>query len=357
MIPAALCRSSVELASDVTGSDGRWLVNNGDAMEMTIEGLNVVKGASQPVLCVIDLASLKPARATISAFYNHEALIGHWSDIEINPLKGIMQTLRLTKPANDMEAKVLAESVMVGAHLRSKVPWQASVGARPRADGKWEAVKAGETVMVNGRSFTGDAEFPLYVLRGGELFETSVCEFGADDDTGQIAATKKPNPTTTKEPDMSRIKLLANLSKGKNAVLCAAILALCADESIPDDQIGPKVTALEMDDLKCRLTAAEEDSKKKDATIADMTAKLAAKAAEVEPKAGEDDPKAKAAASASNKGVTFVNKEEAVVDEAPTTRLAAQAAIKAKNPKITGFGVVTAARKQFKNYDDLPVGG
>ncbi len=358
MIPAAKCRSMVEQAGAVDGADGRWLVNNGDAMDMVVDGLNVVKGQSQPIRCVIDLEQLKPARATISALYNHEGLIGHWSDIEISP-KGIVQTLRLTRPANEIEARVLAEAVMVGAHLRAKVPWQASIGARPRADGQWELIEAGESVVVNGRTFLADTPEPLYVLRGGELFETSVCEFGADGRTGQIAATKTDHkPTaTTKESDMSRIKLAASLSKGKPAAMCAAILALCADESVPDSEIGPKVTAMEMDDLKCRLTAAEEGGKKKDEMIATLQAQVAAKAADEKPaddKKPEEDAKAKAAAAASDKGVAFAEGKTDVV-EAPKTRLAAQAAIKAKNPKLVGFGVVTAARREFKNYDSLPI--
>ncbi len=360
MIPQARCRSSVELTAAVEGADGRWLVNNGDVMDMVVDGLNVVKGKSQPIRMVVDLAQLRAARATISAFYNHEALIGHWSDIEISP-KGVVQTLRLTRPANEIEAQVLAEAVMVGAHLRAKVPWQASIGARPGPAGRWEQIEAGQSVDVNGRSFSGDGDAPLYVLRGGELFETSVCEFGADEKTGQIAAKKTTTTDpTTKESDMSRMKLLASLSKGKSPAMCAAIIALCADESVPDAEIGPKVTALEMDDLKCRLTAAEEGSKKKDETIAALQAQMAAKAKAAEETAPpaddkKDDAKAKAAAASSKKGVEFAEGTTTGDAVIPKTRLAAQAAIKAKNPKLIGFGVVTAARREFKNYDDLPI--
>jgi len=58
--------------------------------------------------------------------------------------------------------------------------WQSSVGVRPK---EMQRVKAGATVEVNGREFTG----PAYVARKSRLAELTVCTIGADADGTHVA--------------------------------------------------------------------------------------------------------------------------------------------------------------------------
>lgn len=75
-----------------------------------------------------------------------------------------------------------ADAAEILEAARDEFPWQASVGIQPT---RLERVNAGQTVRVNGQSFTG----PLYVVRAGRLREVSIVAIGADDSTeARIAA-------------------------------------------------------------------------------------------------------------------------------------------------------------------------
>jgi len=132
-----------------------------------------LNGYGLPV--VVDLSGMKVSAKSRPMLRDHDRgkIVGHTESITVN--SGSVRLKGLLSAANE-HAREIAESADQG------FPWQASIGAR--AD-RMAFVDDGETVKVNGRSFTG----PIYVARQSTLKEISFVAIGADDNTSaKIAA-------------------------------------------------------------------------------------------------------------------------------------------------------------------------
>jgi hypothetical protein len=142
-----------------------------------------VSGYRYPV--VIDLATLK-ANATIPILRSHstDRIVGHG-------------TPTISANAIDIEAVVSSDTPDASEIVRlgkNGFPWQASVGVDVTAAPTFISEK--DTVNVNGQTFAG----PINVVRGGELFETSVLPLGADKTTtAAVAASSERVMTATNE--------------------------------------------------------------------------------------------------------------------------------------------------------------
>jgi len=249
-------RLLAEIATDAKpGEAGRWRINGGNEMVVTIKGVNNGK----PMRAVLDLASVKLPTGRLIALADHqeERPIGFWDGFAADPT-GLYAMPHLAKAEGEVEAAVLADAVRLAALVRNGVPVQASVGVEPGSTGTWEHVQPGLAVTLNGRTYSGDGELPLYVLRGAELFETSIVTFGADDDTGRLAAKL---PTPKDHPMPKAIEVLAKLL-ARHDPKHHAMIAKCAAEDKTEQEADDAVKAA--------------DSADKDAQIAKLTGNISA---------------------------------------------------------------------------------
>lgn len=189
------CEAVAELAEgDGAGekTDGRWSLNTGAEMLTYVYGVNLDQyGWPQPIRLVVDLAKAKFEKPVIPALFAHSSwsIIGNWRGAKVDE-KRITADLTIYRPKDAIEANVLPEAVRVAALIDRDHPWQASIGGYPKdgIDG-YELVKAGKTVEVNGRTFSGDGDHPLFILRKPIIYEASVVLWGADANTGKLAAS------------------------------------------------------------------------------------------------------------------------------------------------------------------------
>ena len=243
-----------EIATLVDGTlsetrQGRWRLNAGSEMVVTVPGLN----KDEPIRLVVELSTVKPKSHKVVALSDHasEQVIGYWDKFECLE-SGVEADLHVIAPQGPHEAAVLAEAVKVGAYARTGTPVQVSIGAEAGPNGKWQRVKAGETVKVNGRDYTGDDETPLFILRNGQIYESSIVTFGADSETGRVAAKK---PTSQPETTMSdKLKVLLKKYPEKHH----GLVARCVAEDIDEADITTKVHAADMDDKDKELKAAKD---------------------------------------------------------------------------------------------------
>ncbi len=171
--------------------DGRWTLNNGSEMLLTIPDLAPGKddsGNPLPIRAVVDLETLRPMAPRIVALRDHDPHrpVGSFHDFAISIAEGVSAAFDLAKPSAE---GALIDAREIGDLLAAEVPLQASLGAEPGPSGSWQRIADGQSVIVNGKPFQGGGSAPLYVLRGGRIFETSVVTFGADDQTGKMAAS------------------------------------------------------------------------------------------------------------------------------------------------------------------------
>ena len=136
---------------------------------------------------VVDLAGMAVPTQNRPVRLQHNANegVGHTERIEV--LNGELRAEGVISRVTDA-ARDVAESAKNG------FPWQASIGAGVR---KYEFVKAGQSVLVNGKSFTG----PVYVMRETVLGEISFVDLGADGKTNAVVAVQ-PAPQTREETPM-----------------------------------------------------------------------------------------------------------------------------------------------------------
>lgn len=126
---------------------------------------------------VVDLQTLKGTDKTRPVLLNHDLArpVGHTTEV-LNDGKAIMAAGVFSYPGYDRERLIEASN--------NGFPNQISIGVNPRT-GSIQRVMPGETVEVNGQTFTG----PLDVARGATLREITFTAKGADDDTkARIAA-------------------------------------------------------------------------------------------------------------------------------------------------------------------------
>lgn len=276
----AQCRAQVtasEGPASKKANAGRWRLNAGSEMRMTVWGVNMRAGPwgpqPEPIRCVIDMASAEFDKPVIPAFYAHiEAMwstVGNWSNGEISA-SGIVADLTTYTPRTDAEADMFAYAVAVKSLIDQGHPWEASVGAYSALglDG-WELVPAGATVQCNGRSYDGAGDEPLYILRSARVCESSVVMYGADRDTGRLAAgrhhpqgipmTTPAAPAAPAAPvataaaiDVARIKTLRAAHPGQEAVVLAQLEA-----GKTDAEIALAVKDAELVALRAELAASK----------------------------------------------------------------------------------------------------
>ncbi len=307
--------------ADDTVAAGRWRLNAGSEMICEIKGLN--KG--KPFRAVVDFASMKRPQARLLMLADHEPdrQIGYWDKVGVD-LTGIYAEPHLAAPKDAIEAEVLRDSVKFTALVRNNVPIQASVGIEPADDGSWEAVKADEKIMCNGRIYDGAGDLPLFVLRGGELSEASLVTFGADDDTGRLAARRHSNsPAKGKTMADTPLKpLLAKFAKKHHG-----LIAQCVADELDEAAITLKVQAAETDERESRIKALETDLKTHSDRVAKLEASALAAGLTVEedgtivvPEKKDETGSAALAARGSKKGVQFRSAEGKENEKKPETK-------------------------------------
>lgn len=347
-------------------NSGRWITYSGDEIQLAIDGLSRVDKDKnlEPIRVVVDLATLTAQAPTILALNNHDRSqpMGSWQDIDIDVARGVTMSLTLAEPSAPTSLVYVRE---VRDLLAAKAPLQASIGAIPGPKGYWELIAPGETVTVNGQTFTAgaaDSDAPLYILRGGELFETSVVPFGADPHTGRLAAaaSKEPAmsaPAATATPAPGRLgALLAKATKPEHKVLIAEafaagktddeiVLQLSAAAKAEDDEALAKATKM------CAQLTADLEAEKaahnatKAAHAAEMV-KLTAEAAKARgtleaAHAGVDKPLVTTAPDAEKSG------------EQPETLTAAIRAAMGKDKTLKASEARLQALKRWPNIPRL----
>lgn len=132
------------------------------------------------------------------------------------------------------------DSVRVIDDAEAGLLWQMSVGIRP---GSVEEVRAGASVQVNGRTFSG----PIEIWRNNRVREVSFCTVGADDKTSaSIFSLSNPSEEQTMDLTQAQARIgeleqqIADLNK-QNAAFAAAkreseINALMAETGVQLDE-------------------------------------------------------------------------------------------------------------------------
>lgn len=354
-----LCRSRLvaERVDDPTlttstVSDGRWRINAGSEMIVTVAGLNENdKGEAQPIRLVIDLTSLRAKNARIHALADHDTtrVVGYWDAFEFGP-EGATASLHLATPADAIEAGILADAVRLRALLRNGVPLQVSVGADAGSEGIWEEVT--QPTVVNGMTYDAGGDGPpLYILRKGELFESSILSFGADDQTGRLAASKTTNPVKTEANMSDKLKALL----GKTPEKHHGLVARCVAEGLDESATISKVHAAESDEKDKALAAANEMIEKLTTQVADLTAKCDDYAQQCAQHCAQKTEReltntlALAGAKQTVKFGSTDGKKQEVEAGKVETMTQAMKVVAAANPNLKGFALRREARKLYPN--------
>ena len=134
-----------------------------------------VAGWRHPV--IVDLAGLAVPSQVRPIRVGHDAdkRIGHTDSIAVQD--GRLIAAGIVSCTTQHAREVVADA-------RNGFPWQASIGAGVE---QFEFVREGQTVLVNGREFTG----PVNVVRKATLGEISFVDLGADGNTSASVAAHK----------------------------------------------------------------------------------------------------------------------------------------------------------------------
>lgn len=154
--------SAVETILNEQGevSSVRFEGYSGDAVDLSDYGFDA------PV--VYDLSGMETPQ-TVPLMYKHYQEIGHTTEVENDGSK-LDGSGTLSIPNTT--------SKEVGAGMKNKFPYQASMGLQVRDRRKIDYTSKGE-VRVNNRTFSA----PIYVVRNSRLREMSVTPFGRDGNT------------------------------------------------------------------------------------------------------------------------------------------------------------------------------
>jgi hypothetical protein len=215
---------------------------------------------------VVDLASMSISAEQIPLLWahDHERIVGHAS-AEVSA-----QRVRIT----GIVSGVGEHASNVVAMAANGYPWQLSIGASP---GKLEFVDKGESVLVNGRRWSG----PLYVARGASLSEVSFVAVGADSKTSaSIAATSYREEPSMKFSEWLKAKGFdeATLTNEQKATLQAAFDAeLLKASGDPEEELeaGDDEEAEVQASAKKRRTPAGSDGDSVDGSIAAFRREIA----------------------------------------------------------------------------------
>jgi hypothetical protein len=347
----ALCRAVLvaEKTLPISGapeSQGRWKLNAGSEMIVTVDGLNQnKKGEAQPIRLVLDLAACKPKNPKIHALADHDPdrVIGYWDNFGCS-VEGVFADLHVVKPADAIEAEAMPDAVRTRALIREGVPIQVSVGAEAGEGGAWELVDG--KVTVNGQEYDGSGDIPLYILRGGELDESSIVTFGADDQTGRLAAKHLTNPVKPETPMSDKLKALL----GKFAEKHHGLVARCVAENMDETLITNKVHATEMEDKDKELKAMSDRICALEAENVELKKAKAGQADEEKEEKEVETTATVSASAGAKRTVKFGSSDEAekkVKAEKVETMTQAMKVVAAKDPNLKGFALRKAARAAF----------
>ena len=131
-----------------------------------------VAGWRYPV--VVDLAGLAIPRQNAPIRESHGARIGHAESIRVEG--GQLVAAGVISCTGQVAREVVADA-------KNGFPWQASIGASVE---QFEFIKENQSVLVNGRDFTG----PVNVVRKATLGEISFVDLGADGNTSASVAAR-----------------------------------------------------------------------------------------------------------------------------------------------------------------------
>lgn len=331
-------------------SAGRWRLNAGSEMYLTVPGLN----SGKTIRVVLDVSSAKFAAKRIVALSEHEGrhVIGFWDNPAFIGAAGSVEgDLHMVRPSSQEEAQVLAEAVRLNALIKANVPIQTSIGAEAGPDGEFELVPAGKSIEINGRKYEGGGETPLYILRGGLITEASVVTFGADAETGRLAA-RKPESTTplTKETPMSdKLKALLSIHAEKHH----GLVARCVAEGLDEVAINNKVHAAELDDKDKQIEALKASLATCESTILDLKSKVKAD----DYNQGEKDKKSQQEATEKLQQMAAAKQPEhggeKKHENTPTTVTEAMKAAIAAGRKERGFELRAALLRENPNLQRI----
>lgn len=350
----------IRLLADVSIQTGdgaalqRWRVNAGSEMIVTVAGVNDGPRGPRPIRAVLDLSGVKLPTGRLIALADHDEKrpVGFWDNFQADG-SGLYACPHLAKAENEMEAAALQDAVRLSALIRNGVPIQASVGVEPGPSGSWELVPSGESITLNGRTYSGDGELPLFVLRGAELFETSIVTFGADSETGRVAARKETIPA--KETAMAETPLKSLLAKFDQRH--HGLVARCVAEGEDDTKIAEKIHAADMADKDAQITKLQAGVDKLRGFL-DQQGYMVADDYSVSPAEKKEERQAVQhnAATASRgaaRGVTFAANDGGKKQDAePETLWSAMKLLGAKRPELKGFKLRAEAKRIYPNLPE-----
>ena len=218
---------------------------------------------------IMDLAGMAIPSQARPIRFGHDANsgVGHSNSIQV-------RDGQLVAAGVISRDTVAAREVVASA--RNGFPWQASIGA---SVDQFEFVKENQSVLVNGREFTG----PMNVVRKATLGEISFVDLGADGNTSaSVAAQAKENPamdgtdtttststtTTVEGTEAQKVQgQAAGMEAGAPPIKAAAVTA--ADAGIVADPIA---------DMRARAAAEQERIVAVRKVCGDDHAEIAAKA-------------------------------------------------------------------------------
>lgn len=279
--PFAICAALAAIVDQGANKPKRWCLNSGARMQTSVAQLGDIE-------LVIDLASAtfehpeismlrehgrKPSPSADSWDNSYINAIGRWTGTSVDAAgiwgTPIVYTPDPTKPL-ESDMPCLREGAEVAALMERGHPWQASV----KIYGDYEQVAPGQSVEVNGRIETAndDLDAPrLYICRRGIITEASVCLFGADSNTGAVAASRSNSTQATETTMSDRLEALLKRHGNKHAGVIA--IALAAKKT--DDQIAAELSDAADADHKAALAAKDEEIAKLNETNTANATKIA----------------------------------------------------------------------------------
>jgi hypothetical protein len=193
-----------------------------------------VAGWRNPV--VVDLAGLAIPSQSRPIRFGHDANsgVGHSDSIRV-------QDGRLVAAGVVSRDTAAAREIIVSA--KNGFPWQASIGASVE---QFEFVKENQTVLVNGREFSG----PINVVRQATLGEISFVDLGADGNTSASVAAARQEKDTMTDTDTTVQTTTQDTTAGTGKdTLAPAVQAAAPNAGIIADPVA---------DMRVRAAAEQE---------------------------------------------------------------------------------------------------
>lgn len=219
-----------------------------------------------PTGVVIDLAKLKSGGA-IPVLLDHRTdhIVGQSTSVKIT--KGASGGVNLSGVITGNVEDPEDPAGRVVMHAKNGFQWRASVGIDPDS---YEKIEAGDFVTVNGREFSG----PLYVLRGGTLFEVSLLSVAADQtSSAKIAAkyngddtmdfhewlkAKGFDPTNLEDAQRDSLLTMFKAEQSKEKPSATGKVKGKAGDDKPDGNANKSATDLPADDSFAHIKARRE---------------------------------------------------------------------------------------------------